>query len=180
MTIARSTPALLPFVLLLATANAARADDGGQKIHRCLGAHGEIVFSGLPCAAGEPTGAAASPTTATTTGADACPASRAELRERIAAAIARNDPNALAGLLRWRGVGASAAASRLRTLRQLAGQPLLALDDGFEGESADTDEAQAAPSGDSLRVRTGDGARGGVHEHRFGIESEGACHWLTW
>ncbi len=167
----------LPLALLLAFAPAAHADDDGQKIHRCLGAHGEIMFSGLPCVSGESMGATTAPTTTPTASADACPASRNELRERIAAAIARNDPNALAGLLRWRGVGANAAASRLRTLRELAGQPLLALDDGGDGEALDS---STGASGDALRVRTGDGARGGVHEHRFGIERDGACHWLTW
>lgn len=174
----RTTIHALPLALLLASAAAAQAGDGGQKVHRCLGAHGEIVFSGLPCGSGESTTAATTSATTTPVAADACPASQAELRERIAAAIARNDPNALAGLLRWRGVGGSAAASRLRALRELAGQPLLALDDGADGDRVD--DAPAAPTGDSLRVRTGDGARGGVREHRFGIEREGRCYWLAW
>ncbi len=46
-TFARSTIGL--FALLPALPLAAQ-DGGGQSVHRCVGQHGEIVFSGLPCA----------------------------------------------------------------------------------------------------------------------------------
>ena len=136
----------------------------GQAVHRCAGRHGEIVFSGMPCrAAPEALGGLATPA-APAPAADSCPASDAELRERVAAAVARRDPNALAGLMRWQGVGSAAAAQRLRSQRQLAQKPLLAI----EGDAA------------TLRVRTGSGDDGGVRELLFGTESANGCRWLAW
>jgi hypothetical protein len=169
--------------VLLTTAAVADGDyekDNGQNVHRCVGLHGEIVFSGLSCAASESTGTALSPTAAAAQipAADSCPASRAELRERIVAAIARHDPNALAGMLRWRGVGGEAAKSRLRTLRDLARHPLLGIDGVAE---AQTDEDEGAiDAADGMHVRTGGGDSGGVHEHAFGLVQEGGCFWLVW
>ena len=137
----------------------ARAD-GGQTVHRCPGQHGEIVFSGLPCT----TGAGAVPDIEPALAARSCPQSGVELRDRVVVAIARRDPNMLAGMLRWGGVGGAAAGSRLHSLRKLAAQPLLAIDDADDG----------------LRVRTGSGDSGGVQEHRFGMSIAAGCHWLTW
>ncbi len=137
----------------------ARAE-GGQTVHRCAGQHGEIAFSGLPCTSGAGTAPDIEPALA----ARSCPQSGAELRDRVVVAIARRDPNMLAGMLRWGGVGGAAAGSRLQSLRKLAAQPLLAIDDVDAG----------------LRVRTGSGSSGGVQEHRFGVSVAAGCHWLTW
>lgn len=150
--------------ILLSAADAARAQEG-QPVHRCAGKRGEIVFSGVPCtAAPEAAGSIAGVATVAPPSADSCPANDAELRERVAAAIARRDPNALAGLMRWHGIGSSAAAQRLRGLRRLAQKPLLAID----GDAG------------ALRVRTGSGDDGGVREISFGIESANGCRWLAW
>jgi hypothetical protein len=148
----------------------ASAQESGQRVHRCAGAHGEIVFSGLPCTA-EATAGATAPAAADPSANAACPSSPVELRERVAAAIARKDANALAGLVRWRGVDGTEAGSRLAQLRQLVQRPLLAID-------ADSGEAQT-PDG-SLRVRTGSNELDGVRELRFGLRLESGCHWLTW
>lgn len=146
----------------------ALAQESGQRVHRCIGAHGEIVFSGLPCAAesAATVGIAAVEVSANA----ACPASPAELRERIGAAIARKDANALAGLVRWQDIDGAEAGSRLAQLRQLAQRPLLAID---------TDGGAEAPAG-SLRIRTGSNERDGLREQRFGTRVESGCHWLTW
>lgn len=138
-------------------------------MHRCVGAHGEIVFSGLPCTA-ETAAATAGTRAGEAAASAACPASPDELRERIGAAIVRQDANALAGLVRWRGIGAAEAASRMAQLRQLVQRPLLAID---------ADGGEEAPAG-SLRIRTGSNERDGVREHRFGARIESGCHWLTW
>lgn len=153
----------------------------GQPIHRCAGAHGEIVFSGLACAAGASTSAPTSRTDAAlpTLSADTCPTSRDELRDRIMVAIARRDANALATLLRWRGVGASAASGRMRTLRDLARRPLLAMDGGDDLVDGAGD-ASASEAAEVLRVRTGSNQSDGVREHRFSVRVEGTCHWLVW
>lgn len=102
--------------------------------------------------------------------ADRCASSREALRARIADAIARRDPNALAGLAGWHGIGASAAAAHLRTLRDLVQRPLLAIDDD--------DDATGEIAG--LRVRTGSAESGGVREYTFGVRVAGGCYWLSW
>ena len=148
---------------LVAGAVASAHAQDGPSIHRCAGRHGEIVFSGVPCsAAPEAVGGMATPATVAPA-ADSCAANDTELRERVAAAIARRDPNSLAGLMRWQGIGSAAATQRLRSLRQLAQKPLLAIEDG-DG---------------ALRVRTGS-SDGGVRELTFGTESANGCRWLAW
>lgn len=165
---------------LLVAMAVAQSSPVGQTIHRCIGAHGEIVFSGLACAAGTSANAPApSPdSTAQTLAPATCPTSRDELDDRISAAIARHDPNALGGLLRWRGIGASAANVRLRALRDLVKRPLLAMDGGDSDDA--TDGAAAIPFADTLRVRTGSNERDGVREHQFGVDVERTCYWLVW
>lgn len=159
----------------------AQPDLRGQPVHRCVGGHGEIVFSGMPCAPGqavdgtpvEPAGAAIAPAGAS------CPASREELRDRIANAIALHDANALAGLLRWRGVDATTAGGRLRVLRELVRRPLLALDADTGETDAPADAGHAGTDDDFLDVRTG-GGPDGVREQHFGVNVEGGCYWLSW
>lgn len=167
-------------VCLTALTAVAESAPTGQAIHRCIGAHGEIVFSGQACASGTATNAQ-SPSvdpTAPAAPTDACPTSREALSDRIRSAIARHDPNALGGLLRWRGVSASAANSRLRSLRDLVQRPLLAMDAGDNDDA--TGDASANTTGDAVRVRTGSNERDGVREHRFGVDVEGTCYWLVW
>jgi hypothetical protein len=156
-------------VALLSVAPPVHAENG-QAVHRCAGRHGEIVFSGMPCTAGSALGASATMSAPPALDARTCPQSREELVDRVAAAIGRRDANALAGLLRWGGVGAGAADGRLRVLRDLATQPLLAIDNYADGD------VQA----DGLRVRTGSGDSGGTREHDFGVSIAAGCHWLVW
>lgn len=166
----------LAAVLMLAAAQV--HGEGSQTVHRCVGRQGEIVFSGLPCTATEAAVSAMTAPDAPAPVADAtCPATRAELRERIAGAVARSDANALAALMRWRGVGSRAAAERLRAMRELVARPLLAIDaGGDEMQTSDTPER----SGDVLRVRTGSNETDGVRAHTFGVDVAGGCHWLAW
>lgn len=153
---------VLSSVLLMA-AGAAFAQDTGQHVHRCAGQHGEVVFSGLPCAEASLAGVSAGTSGTGAPPADSCPASYEELRDRLGAAITRHDANTIAGLLHWRGVGGATADERLRELRELVRHPLLDL-----------------ASGGGLHVRTGSNTTGGVHEHSFGVEEGAGCWWLTW
>ena len=161
------------WLALLLSIPLAQGAESGQRVHRCIGAQGEIVFSGLPCSAGATDASAGDPASAVTPAPGACAASRKELRDRVMTAIAQHDPNALAGLLRWRGVGNVDA--RLRTLRELVQRPLLAIDD--DGEAGG--DASTAPASETLRVRTGSGDAG-VREQTFGVTVEGGCYWLGW
>lgn len=148
-----------------------------QTVHRCIGRHGEIVFSGLTCteadAATRPADARKPASTSESTrNADmSCPATRERLRERIATAVASHDSNMIASVMRWRGVAAGAAGRRLRELALLTRGPLLALDDatGSDGGNADL-----------LRLRTGSNLAAGTREHAFGVAVEGGCYWLVW
>ena len=165
--------AALAAALLLASAPAA-ANETGQRVHRCLGAHGEIVFSGLPCQAGTHPGDSATSQAAPVVPADRCATTPQELRDRVASAIERRDPNSLAGLLQWRGVSASAMHGHLRALRELVTRPLLAIDGGN-----DEDAAPAGAAGhERLRIRTGSGD--GLREQTFSILGSGGCFWLGW
>jgi len=148
---------------LLLTAGISHAQDIGQHVHRCAGQHGEVVFSGLPCAEASLAGVSAGTNENAVPPADSCPASYEDLRDRLSAAIARHDANTIAGMLRWRGVGGATANERLRSLRELVRYPLLDL-----------------ASDGGLQVRTGSNTTGGVREHSFGVEEDASCWWLTW
>lgn len=183
------TSLILLGVLLTSTTH---AQESGQAIHRCVGAHGEIVFSGLPCAA---SGASAQSNADTSSepggGPSVCPSSAAELRELVATAVERGDPNRVAGLLHWQGIGSGEATARLRSLRTLIRPPLLAIDAGNgngdpaadhtpEERAVDDDAFNGTSPPDSMRVRTGSGETGGTHEQTFGIRVANGCYWLTW
>lgn len=157
-----SLRALLCVVVTFA-ASCAFAQDG-QRVHRCIGRNGEIVFSGLRC--NEDTSATGSigSTTQAAPPADACATSAAQLRERIAGAIARHDANTIAGALHWRGIGGREANARLARLRALVREPLLSIDD----------------NGSGFEVKTGSHLDAGLRSATFGVESAGGCWWLTW
>ncbi len=162
-------PGLGHLFILVASASLAHADAGdeGPRVHRCIGRHGEVVFTNLACdsheLAGVSVGAMGGANPAAAPPADSCPLSELDLRERVAAAVARHDANTIAGMMHWRGIGGRAANERLRVLRDLVRQPLLTIE-----------------GGSGLRVRTGSNTAGGVREHAFGIEFDGVCWWLSW
>lgn len=164
-------------MFLVLDTSAASAEQDGQKVHRCLGSAGEVVFSGLPCAT-----SAITPQTVTASNPqtplpiDACITSREELREHISAAITSHDANAVAGLMRWRGVDGRTAAGRLGVLRDLVKRPLLAMDAQANPGAGEADVADA----EVLRVRTGSEESGGSREHAFGVNTDAQCYWLTW
>jgi len=165
----------------------------GQSVHRCIGAQGEIVFSGLPCGTPAPTIAQASSSiTPSRTAPVNCPASVETLRALIAEALARRDANAIAGVMRWDGVGGAAARQRMQEIAELAARPMLGIDTmGGDmsggapaiGSAPESDEAPLPvpePSATTLTVRTGSGEDGGSREHEFGIVHSDGCYWLDW
>jgi hypothetical protein len=157
----------------------ARAES--QPVHRCIGTHGEIVFSGVACGAADATDAP-SPAPAgieRSIAAPICPASADALRAFMAQAVTRRDTNAIAGVLRWDGVGGAEARRRLAELTELAARPLLGIDvDGIGEDTEPADPAASPPS--ALTVRTGSGDDGGTREHEFHISTSGGCYWLDW
>ena len=193
---------LLPLAALAPRCTHAERASGGQSIHRCIGEQGELAFSDVPCGAdplavltvgsarGEDQQPGASyasyasygsqsPAARAHVPAGTCPVSRRQLRDRIAAAVMVGNANALAGLMRWRGVQSNTAESRLRRLRDLVAHPLLAIEtDAFAIDVHDDGLVEAAPA-DRLRVRTG-GLGSGQREHSFGVSERGRCYWLVW
>ena len=160
--IVESSRALLCVVATLAASSAFAQD--GQRVHRCVGRDGEIVFSGLRCNEDTSSTGSIGGATQTAPPADACATSPAQLRERIASAIARHDANTIAGALHWRGVGGREANARLAQLRALVREPLLSIEDNGAG----------------FDVKTGSHLDAGVRNATFGVESAGGCWWLTW
>lgn len=176
---------ILCLVALAACAPLAHAQSQTQ-VYRCIGAHGEPVFSGQPCGTPvSPSGAAAA---AQGSGfGDVCAGSPQALRQAIAGAFDTHDVNRLAGLILWRGMDQASARATLRSLSAWLKQPLAGIaiaqaagppfaDDGFapaHGPASGSSVA-APPSGFEISTGGGDGST-----RDFGITQFGGCWWLT-
>lgn len=125
-----SVPTLLVFFALAFLARPAC----GTGIHRCVAADGTPVFTDQPCSSLDDMPASSGTRGPWHVGSTPrfCPADRKALERRVVAAFRQHDPNALAGLMLWRGYAASMADDILRRLSHLVRQPLL----GFVGEPA--------------------------------------------
>jgi hypothetical protein len=174
----RRVPLFLAFAIVAPCA----AHAEGQTVHRCIGEHGEISFSGLPCAAASAPAVSVSSSGPSSIAGDrtsamrTCPASEDALRTLIADAFTRRDANALAGVMRWNGVGGAAARQRMRELSEMTERPLLGIDiDRGTGETAAGDASAAEPA--MLTVHTGSLA-GGAGEYAFRLMPSGGCYWL--
>jgi hypothetical protein len=174
--------ALPAFVFAIVAPCAALAD--GERVHRCIGEHGEISFSGAPCAGASAAAATSHETQgpASIAGGAAkqtCPASEGALRDVIAEAFARRDANTLAGVMRWEGIGGAAARERMRELADLTGRPLVGIDVGGATLEARVDDAPPDAAETLMTVRTG-GLDGGPSEREFRVTTAGGCYWLDW
>jgi len=151
------------------------------QIYRCIGAHGEPVFSGQPC--GNPAPASSSAAALGNTFGDVCAASPQALRQAIGEAFTTHDVNRLAGLILWRGMDQASARSTLRSLAEWLKQPLIGVaiarapGPPFDGLSPATSVGAATaamqpPTG--FEISTADGAT-----RDFGVVEFGGCWWLT-
>ena len=182
---------LLCLLALLACAPLARAQTA-QPVYRCIGAHGEPVFSGQPCGTPAPTPGTSAPARGTAASA-ACVASPEALRQAIAGAFATRDVNQLAGLLLWRGMDQGSARATLRSLAAWLKQPLTGIvftraagpqfaDTGSGPPPATTTGEPAGASSVAALPPTGfDVSTGGVDgtSRDFGLVESGGCWWLT-
>ena len=182
---------LLALLALLACVPIARAQHV-QPVYRCIGAHGEAVFSGQPCGTPAPARSADAPVRANGSGT-VCASSPEALRQAIAGAFATRDVNQLAGLILWRGMDQGSARATLRSLAAWLKQPLTgiasasATDPPFAdahsgpppgttgGEPASTSSVAALPP-TGFDVSTG-GVDGTTRD--FGLVESGGCWWLT-
>jgi hypothetical protein len=164
-----------------------------QPVYRCIGVHGEPVFSGQPC--GTPASAPGS-TAASMQGngfGAVCAASPDALRQAVAGAFASRDVNQFAGLVLWRGMDQGSARATLRSLTQwlkqlltgiaiarAAGPPFVGAALGPPsvatiGQPASASSvAESPPTG--LDISTG-GVDGATRD--FGLVESGGCWWLT-
>ncbi len=182
---------LLCMLALLACAPLAHAQHD-QPVYRCIGPHGEPVFSGQPC--GTPAPAPGTSASVRGTGFSAvCATSPEALRQAIARAFAAHDVNQLAGLILWYGMDQGSARTALRSLSawlkqpltgiavtRAAGPPFADADSGpppvtTSGEPASASSVAALPP-TSLDVSTG-GVDGATRD--FGLVESGGCWWLT-
>jgi len=158
------------------------------QVYRCIGAHGEPVFSGQPCG---------TPMPATSAGASmqvggfggVCAASPEVLRRSIADAFTSHDVNRLAGLILWQGMDQASARATLHSLAAWLKQPLAgiaiayAMGPPFVGQAPVPATTAPAPAGSSatapptgFEISTG-GSDGSTRN--FGVVESGGCWWLT-
>jgi hypothetical protein len=181
----------LCLLALLASASFAHAQHA-QPIYRCIGPHGEPVFSGQPCGTPAPVPGTNAPAQGTGSGA-VCAASPEALRQAIAGAFAARDVNQLAGLILWRGMDQGSARSTLRSLAAWLKQPLTGIapaqaagppfaDPDSGPPPAASTGGPASASSVALSPPTGfDVSTGGVDgmTRDFGLVESGGCWWLT-
>ena len=172
--------------MLIACVPLARAQ---QPVYRCIGAHGEPVFSGQPCGTpAPPPGQSASVQAERFRGA--CAASPQELRQAIAAAFTTRDVNRLAGMILWRGMDQASSRTVLHGLAAWLKQPLagIAIDYAneapFAAAAPEPGASAGVPAGASsvasqqpvgVEVSTG----GDGSTRAFGVTEFGGCWWLT-
>lgn len=179
---------ILCLAALVACATLAHAQ-AQAHVYRCIGAHGEPVFSGQPCGAPAP---AHGGNTAVQGGGfgDVCAGSPQALRQAIAGAFEIHDVNRLSGLILWRGMGQASARATLRSLAAWLKQPLAGIAIAYAAGppfadtgpwSAGTADIPAGassvpspPSGFEISTGGGDGST-----RDFGITEFGGCWWLT-
>lgn len=179
----------LCLLALLGCAPAAWAQSTG--IHRCIGAHGEPVFSGQPCANPVPSTSSANPVAQENGFGSLCAGSPQLLRTEIARAFATRDVNRLAGLILWRGMGEASVRATLGALSAWVKQPLAGI--VVAGATGPPPvNAGPAPTGSVVQPGPLAGARPGLptgfeistgggdgSTRDFGITEIGGCWWLT-
>ena len=163
-----------------------------QPVYRCIGVHGEPVFSGQPCGMPAPASTASAMGLGNASSA-VCAGSPQALRQAIADAFTARDVNRLAGLLLWNGMDQASARASMRALADWMKQPLTGIAStratgppfAAAGSSAPTVAATAGPAAASSAAAlppTGfDVSTGGVDgaTRDFGLVESGGCWWLT-
>ena len=175
------------------------------SVYRCIGAHGEMIFTGEPCGAPAPAASVgAKPATAINGNAllyAACPGSPQVLRDRLAGAFDSGDPNALSGLFLWDSVDPGSAHSIMRGFARMLKRPLVGIDlrganappptevavdpalDASSDVAMPAADASIAPPPhiDELVVRTQSAGTDDAASdaHVYGVVRRGGCWWLT-
>lgn len=173
-----------------------------SPIYRCIGAHGDAVFSDQPCAAMQATPISAPPSmaasTATTTASSPlpilCAANLGKLRQGIIEAFARHDANRLAGLFLWDGYSQDAVIAHIRSLGKLTEESLLdistpsststqlgpppAQSSGTIALAPFASGSTPAPTPDAHQLVLRTDGDNGLQEQRFDLVHRAGCVWL--
>lgn len=168
--------------VLLLLVLAAPACAAQSAIHHCVSADGSPVFTDQPCdsIASLKLGAITPDTR------HACPATRGDLRRRVAAAFGERDANALAGLMLWDGYVDNDAVREVARLQQAMQRPFLGVVDAT-GPPSPASATVIAPASASSSPAADHGALvvhlGGVRPDpgaflRFAIKARAGCLWL--
>ncbi|MEO7068078.1 MAG: DUF4124 domain-containing protein [Rhodanobacter sp.] len=181
----------LIFLILVACSAPAAAQ---TAIHRCVGEHGQPVFTDQPCAVLHAVPAVPKVVRDAGEGIHPvpvmCAVDRQALQKAVAAAFANHDANRLAGLMLWRGYGSRAAVADIRSLGDLVNRTLLDFgspprandsesapaDTGDDPYAQETAAAAAAPSNQLVLHTRGRSAD--VRETRFTLVRRSGCLWL--
>lgn len=155
-------------------------------VYRCIGTHGETVYSEQPCGAhGEPFTAPGYDN-----GIDRahgwgghCATDAQSLSDRVAAAFDSGNVNDLGALFLWRGFGTRAAYARLNRLGTLLDKPLAGLDivaDPVPGWPRQGPAVAGLPR--SLRIQVADPGMGedATETWTFPLQQRDGCLWLQY
>ncbi len=170
-------------------------------IHRCVGMHGNPVFTDQPCASLNATPVTDShlplPHAPAGDAPEAlCAATAADLRQAVVDAFAHRNANRLAGLMLWDGHDQEAVVAAIGQLADAMEQPLLDIQAGASGDLARTTPTgpgatarspplaaarSGLPSPDegTLVLHTaGNDGSGRPRELRFDMVRRAGCLWL--
>lgn len=160
-----------------------------RPVYRCVGAHGELVFSGRPCGAPAAAGSAGTGTERGGMPGAACMATPAALRQAIGEAFAGRDVNRLAGLMVWQGIDTAVARALLQSLSDWLHRPLIGIAIAYPAVAPQPAAVPPAMTGTAppaaafsaaiptgIEVSTG-GDGGGVRT--FAVVQSGGCWWLV-
>lgn len=181
----RLLPKTLSLLALLTLAPLAHA-----QVYRCIGAHGEPVYSDRPCGTPAPASSLAGAARNDAL-AGVCAASPQALRDAIVGAFSSHDVNKLAGLILWQGADQASAVASLRTLSAWLEQPLAGIAIAYATgpptvaaapvAATSSGQAQSSP-GFVAQAPTGfEISTGGVDGSKrdFGVIEIAGCWWLT-
>ncbi len=172
------------FTLLLASA-ASMPQYQSSQVYRCRGAHGETVYSGIPCRDRKDLQGAAGNGDAVD-GQDAwgghCPDTAQGLSDRVAAAFDSGNVNDLGALFLWQNYRSRAAYRDLNQLQAMLRKPLAGLALVPARTSIWLNNGPAGPADtESLQVRVAMPGMGDSGETwLFPVVRRDGCYWLQY
>lgn len=151
----------------------------GQQatVHRCIGNHGEIAYSGQPCASMGNSVAPRPDNAGYRNFFQHCAVTKDDLIDRVAAAFDTGDVNLFGGLFLWRGMGSRNAYRQMSKLNELLQKPLIGIDLVSARGSAWRPPRPGSPQ--TLALLTAAAPGTAPTERRFSVVHRDGCLWLS-